>query len=454
MGSIQDERRHYKLSDIDKMAPPMMVKALIAYELLPDTDLDKLTASLKEGVRNAITYFPFMAGNLEIDDTDKPYIVTLPGQRLEPTVHYFSSTEHKSFATLSKESFHPDDLDPTKLLPENPPDQQPLCALQLNIIDGGMILAFAFHHKVGDWSSLDAFLSLVCRGTKAHHHSLDMPVYQPDMNKDAFTGDDDPGVSQQDLVKEFSRFYVTDLQSLLTAYAANAAVPFEMGIYQITESAIQQIKEQCKDILDGVDFVSSYDCISALVWTSVTRARLACHPEKSSKQSILLHPVDLRSRDPHNVTSQEYFGNGVQPAQAGPIDIQFLVADKGVATAASRIRKSINEMILDPKSMKTLATLVRSLSLTQRLGYHFDFNDMDIFMNSWYSGRAENYDIGTGSPCAFRTHRLITGACCLILPNFSRSSTRVYELFIQLQKDEFQLLQRDSEFSRYFKRIV
>ena len=166
-----------------------------------------------------------------------------------------------------------------------------------------------------------------------------------------------------------------------------------------------------------------------------------------------MHPIDLRTRDRGNVTSSRYFGNAIYPSQVGPISAKSLLSEDGLAIASSSIRKSINPVGMD--SISNITALVGSLAPTERLGYHADFHDMDVLVNSWYPGDVTDFDIGSGSlPHAFRPHRPITGACCLILPNFRPSGPRVYEVFLQLEVQQHELLRRDEEFLRYFEIAV
>ncbi|KAJ5872934.1 uncharacterized protein N7529_005287 [Penicillium soppii] len=449
MDSIPRESTKYELSDLDRLAPPMMVKAFLLYKLSSDAYLDKLITSLEEGLKNAVFHMPFMEGCVQKDEFGKPYIQTSSDSRLRLSVRCFSQTEHKSYSALVDSSFPVDDLDHIKLLPELPAGQQQVGVIQLNVIPGGVILGFAIHHAVGDWTSMDAFLSLICRSAKAHQYGDSMPVYTPDLNRFPFNAEKaNSTTSQKDLLDKCPGFFVVDMKAP-PATASSAPPPsIQTKIYRASDSAVQNIKQQCTS-LEGVDYITSYDCIAALLWTSITRARLHRHPEKHSSQSISANPINLRSRDPENSTSQEYFGNAVLPSWVGPVDVQLLLADNGISIAASLIRKSINASTV--ASIKDLARLVRSLSPSERLGIPMDFHKMDLLMNSWYSGKAENYDIGTGFPFAFRTHRPNTGACCLILPNFSRSSTRVYEIFVQLPAEEHDLLREDPIFSACFE---
>lgn len=446
-----DDIRNDDLSDLDRISVPMMVKAFVFYELQPGVDTNHFAASVKEGLSNATRQFPFMAGNLQVDKSGRLCIVTAPGKHVRCIVNYLGPREHKSFSALATDSFSPNDLDPVLLLPEMPADEKPVCALQLNVIEGGLILGFTMHHMVGDWASMDAFLSLICQGAKAHQQGQEMPVYTPDLNKTPYNGTE--GLPRQELLDRLPTYHVAEK----APFVPKPPPPFQTSIYQITEASVQQLKAQCTPYLQGVDYISTYDCISALLWTSITRARIRLHPEKATSLTRLLHPVNVRSRDLENRTSERYFGNGAFPTHAGPMTAQEMTLDgeKGLATAASLIRQSIDPVSLS--SIHDLTSLVKTLSPTEQLGVHSDFHDMDILMNSWCTRGIgiDKYHMGGGSlPVAFRTHRPVTGAYCLVLPSIGRRDNRVFEIFVQVAAEEHELLRRDEEFLKYFELVA
>lgn len=156
-----------------------------------------------------------------------------------------------------------------------------------------------------------------------------------------------------------------------------------------------------------------------------------------------------------NKTSQQYFGNAVLGAIAGPLPAQTLVSDKyrSLATAATLIRQSIHTINLS--SINHMTSLLASLSPTEALAPRTDFTDLDMFMNTWHSGSAEKYDIGAGAvPVVFRLPSSMPGACVIILPNFSRGATRVCEVFVQLAVEEHEVLREDAEFLKYFEVVA
>jgi hypothetical protein len=447
------EIKTYELSDLDKMGFTKTVKVFICYELQPTVHPDELISSVVEGVRTATRQFPFMAGALEFQQSGKLCIVVSPESQVKVNIRRFGSTEHKPFSILAKNSFSSNDLDFIQLLPEEENGQNSVCALQLSLIQGGLILGFRMNHAAGDWASINTFLSFVCQSTKAHRDGLEVPKYTPGLNRAPYnTPAPDPSVSRQDLLESLPMFYVMDKSEFKPP---PPPPPFQSKIYKINEPIIQQLKARCAPFLGEVDYVTSYDCIAALVWRSITRARLQVHPAKVISPSCFIHPIDVRTRDPENRTTKNYFGNAVVGCQVGPVTAEELVSDgdKEFATAATLIRKSISTVSLS--TVGHMTSLIGSLSPTETLGSRADFSDMDVFMNSWYSGKAENYDIGAGSvPLAVRLDASMAGACAMILPNFSCGGERLFEVFVQLPVEEQDLLGKDAEFSKYFELVV
>lgn len=442
----------YELSDLDKSGFLKEVTVAMFYEVPPTADGETLISSLEEGLKNAINQLPFMAGELQFEQTGKLCIFKPPDAQLKFEIQRFDSREHKPLSTLAQTSFAPETLDLAQFLPKAPEYKKPVCVLNLSLIQGGLALGLRVNHAAGDWSSIDKFLSLICQSCKAHHEGIAMPSFTPDLSRDPYnTPEDISKYSRNDSLERLQLFYVMEKSQ----FKLPSSTPSQPRIYRISDVGIKDIKAQCSSYLTGVEFVSSYDCISALLWTSITRARLQLHPEKKTSPSRFIHPIDVRTRDLEHKTSEQYFGNAVIGAQAGPLDAQDLVSDanRGLATAASLIRQSINSV--DLTSIGHMTSLISSLSPTETLGSHADFTNMDLFMNTWHSGSTEKYDLGAGVvPVAFRLHAPMPGACAVILPSFSRGSTRIFDIHLQVTAEEHELLKQDAEFTKYFELVA
>ncbi|KAF3387998.1 hypothetical protein DPV78_012319 [Talaromyces pinophilus] len=360
----------YELSDVDRQAPDAIVKCFTFCKPQENLNMDKLIETLQQGLDNAIEQLPIMSGNIVVDQSGKPYIEVVPGTRVKLAVKHYSSNEHKSFADLAQNSFHPEDLDLATLLPELlPADHQPACWLQLNVIE-----------VCPEYQVIDLKGAFSCRS-----NAVDMADYQA-------------------------------------------------KLYKISDAEIAELKEQC-NLSEDVKYVSAFDCISAALWKSITRARVSITPEKQSAQSSLVFTMDLRSRDPEHITSPSYFGNAVILTQTGPLDTQTLLEDETISIAASSIRQSIN-------------------APDEKLKLHVNYEDMDFLVNSWFLGKPEDYDFGAGVPEAFRPKpNPLKAASCNFLPTCRDASKGTRELLIQLRAKEHEMLMEDDFFIKYFQPV-
>ncbi|KAL5341035.1 transferase [Aspergillus crustosus] len=446
----------YELSDHDKGGFTKSVKAVLFYDL-DGADPEPVVSSFQEGVKNAIRHLSFMAGNLQINESGKVTIVTSSESTMEVIVRRFTPPELPSFSDIAKDSFNPDTLDLAPFLPEEP-TTNPVAIIQLNILDGGLAVGFRINHAAGDWVSIDTFLSLVCQSTKAHQegNAPPAPLHAVDLNRAPFNAPPrNPDIAQEDHLAHLPLFHVIEKSKFLF----NPPPPARTGIFRITESTVQKLKEETKPHLTGVEYITSYDIIAAIFWTALTRARVQTRPEKGDASSRFVHPIDVRSRDPENKSSPGYFGNAVIGSLAGPLSAKDLTKNDipTLALAASHIRQSIQAISIS--SIAHMIALQASLSGSEMLIPNADFADMDLFMNTWYSGTRENYDLGGVAgpgPVAFRVSAGMMGACVGILPNLSRvgEGERVFEAYFQTEVGEFDAVLMDGGFLGVVEYVV
>lgn len=442
----------YDLSDLDRLAPHTLVKCFLFYKLQDNIDQNALINVLKQGLKNAIENFPVMAGDLHVDDCSIPFVVLPPGTHMEPAVEHYASDKHATYDELQQRSFHPDDLKLEMLLPKWPTDRQPVCVMQLNFIKGGLIIACAAHHFVVDWNSLNKFLVAVFQSSKACMHGGSLPTFPACLNRQPYNGRLLPQAPiAWDILLQHLHYRIVNSENVNCHSIPAASPEYQMRLYRICEGEISLLKEKCTPT-KGVSFVSSFDCLAAALWISVTRARIMASSGHISSQSRLVHTMDMRARDPDRITSPNYFGNAAILTQAGPLSYQELTEDFSIATAASAIRRNINQTNIS--ILRDIVSLTHSLPTSKRAKYDVDFEATDFLVNSWFSGNADEYDFGVGRPEAFRPKpNPINGAFCVVLPNFGKS-TRTYDLLLQLRVEEHEILLRDKFFNDHFKPLV
>ncbi|KAH8690493.1 hypothetical protein BGW36DRAFT_364071 [Talaromyces proteolyticus] len=205
---------------------------------------------------------------------------------------------------------------------------------------------------------------------------------------------------------------------------------------------------------EPLQFVQLYYC-SALDITYLSSGRTP--PRKRPTKSLLKHLIDLRMRNPNNLTSKEYMENVIVLLRAGdrPVNVERSLAEDGLSIAASLTRQPTIAVNLSSDYVKNLKKLVRMLSFSEKIANRIDYHDMDMLMNTWYAGEAKSYGFGAGVPKALRLHRdSWIGAYCMVLPNFSEPSTdQGFDVFMQIREDEFEELEKDDNFMTYSSRL-
>ncbi|KAJ5482887.1 transferase [Penicillium diatomitis] len=447
------EQTKYKLSDLDKSGFHMEVPLLLFYQISPEVNVQELLSSLKAGLNNALGALPFMTGELQLQENGELCIIKDENSKLEFDINQVNSTGQPSFSDLARTSFAPDQMGYAKYLPAAATDRKPACLLKLSLLEGGLVLGARINHATGDWFSIDRFLSLIFQGCKAHREGAEMPTFTPDLNRGPFnTPLDAAEYTRQESVEKLQFFYVMEKSQWKPP--AGSLSSFEAKIYRVDGATLKALKGECLPYLREGGFVSSYDVLSALIWTSITRARLHLDPTKKGCLSRLIQPIDVRSRDPGHTSSEHYFGNAVIATQAGPINSDDFTSEddpvRGLALAAATIRKSTKAV--DISLVNHLTSLRSSLGPTEMMGSHADFTNMDVFVNTWALANIERYDLGHGvAPVALRMHTALPGACAVILPTLPRSSERAFDLHLQASTKEHDFLKNDVVFSKYIQ---
>ncbi|ODM20625.1 hypothetical protein SI65_03678 [Aspergillus cristatus] len=394
--------------------PDHMFTLFLIYPTPPDFNLENTIISLKQSLANARNQIPLIASQLQFNNNTPSLI---PSKSIDLQVRNLSD-EHKPYSDLAAHSFAPTYLDREVLLSAE--DPSPVCRLQLNIIQGGLIFAFGANHIVFDLSSAHTVLSLLCRGSNIYNSNCsgEMPTYKADIRRDAFKASPQAtSLSKKDLIQRLPTHRIINSPPVVPTSTIRGF------LYEISEPAIQTLKDKCKPL--GVQYLSTYDCIVAWLWTSITRVRLA-ERQKTDSQSSFFHPVNLRNRFPVSVPNN-YIGNAVGVARAGPLDISCLLGENGPSIAASQIRQSIQKVNMDIFS--NLAALYQVLAPTEQLVLDMDTHTgMDLMLTSWYEIDKADYDFGWGTPQAVWIYNIAVAGRNVIFPNCDSSSWQ-YDLW-------------------------
>ncbi|KAL8557206.1 hypothetical protein ACS0TY_004590 [Phlomoides rotata] len=257
---------------------------------------DEIVEKLKDGLVIALEEFYQLAGKLDKDEDGVFKVVyddDMPGVEVVA-----AAAEDVQVADLTAEE---GTSKFKELLPYNgvlnlEGMQRPLLAVQLTKLKDGLSMGCAFNHAILDGTSTWHFMSswaAICSGatsvpvppflerTKARNTRVKLDLSQPSDAPEHANGD----------------------------AAAAAAPPLREKVFKFTESAIDQIKSKVNAGNTGPDSkpFSTFQSLSAHVWSAVTRARELA-PQDYTVFTVF---ADCRKRvDP--AMPESYFGNLIQ----------------------------------------------------------------------------------------------------------------------------------------------
>lgn len=448
------------LSDLDLISPNSLVSSFLVYKLQPN-DVKLVEEALRRGLEFAAEQIPPLGANIHFDNSKPRRRLSRGSVKLK--VRHFDLREHKSYDELAATSFQPRDLEQGRLVPLDAYDsveERPVLIAQLSFIPGGAILALGLNHIAADGFSRDIALTAICKASKAYMQGIE-PVASAtsfDFQRSRFAAPEGTlRTPKEQLISRAKDYFIIDAAT--RAATAKSAAAARSGItlssqnktviYTIQGASVDRLKKNCKPMI-GVEYLSTYDCVAAVLWRGLMRVRAQLKPHLHNDSSRMLHAVNLRGRATTGI-SKQYFGNAVKVVAAGPLPMPELLGPDGLSLAASSLRKSIMETsladIVDATALGAMTGPEESLAFLPARG----LADGDFMLSGWYFMNTGAYDFGMGPPAAVRPPDAGIPGFAFLFPDCERSDgSRVYEIYLTLPAVEQDLLGRDGEFSTWF----
>lgn len=256
-----DHLRHYQLSFLDQISPPIFMPLLFFYEK-PHEDKDAIFNHLKKSLSDTLTGFYPLAGRIkenlfiECNDGGIPYV------------------QAKVNCELSKVMEEPNPGQHNKLLPFKLDELNDLLlAVQVNLFDcGGIAVAICISHKVGD--ALSYFMlvnswAATGRGdTDIKWPRFDSAQLFPPKNISGF--EPSTGITKEEVVTKRFVFSASSIAELRDKYSekANAENPTRP---------------------------TRVEALSAFIWTRFMESTQS-NADLQKKLYTILHAVNLRTR--------------------------------------------------------------------------------------------------------------------------------------------------------------
>ncbi|KAH6886951.1 trichothecene 3-O-acetyltransferase [Thelonectria olida] len=420
---------------------------------------DAIVNALQKGLERLSDAFPWVAGQVvhtpgpegnsglfkikALDKTPRLVVKDLRDDAYAPTMDRLRKAE------FPMSMFNEDVITPRRTIPGgpnyDPSEPEPVLLLQVNWIEGGLILTVNGQHACMDMTGqgeVIRLLSKACRNEPFTDEELAAQSLARDTVVPFLDDSYEPGDELvEQMVPPPPPHPPTPLES-------TSPPPRALWVYfSFDPKSLAQLKADVEKSRDAsTPFVSTDDALTALIWQSTTRARLPrLQPTDNIKLSRAVdarscvgapkgYPGLLQTMTYHNETSQQ-------------------LMDMPLGVIASKLRSE-----LDPAKLRfrvqALATAVKRLS--DKAGFSITAlskPETDVLLSSWSKVNCWDLDFnfGLGKPESVRRPMFTPFESLMYL--MPKAPDGEISLGISLREEDMERLKADQEFLKYGRYI-
>jgi len=325
----------FTLSTLDRGAPRTYIRYALAFACNADQSATAIE-KLHKAIKRLVSEIPMLAGVVTTSDQANPAIAVTLQQ-----VNDFKATiahpqiDNQDYTFIRHHGFAPryiSSVGYTPLADDLIGETNPCCAIQANLIDGGLVLVIYLHHAVADIEGLATILRLMSEGLPARElseESLELEattVSQARARLSSGTGIGAFLASARDVAQRQRLSLqqagpqsdhgtpVSEGVNLGTDADANRAAILRFRLNIINQTAEMINKRRSLRDPETSDKITPRDVLIAILWRVFVRARWANGTQITSRSSVSF-PVDIR---PHLVPALEphWMGNAEATAIA------------------------------------------------------------------------------------------------------------------------------------------
>jgi hypothetical protein len=460
------------LSSVDQQAQRKYARNLLVFHLDDVISSEDLVQHLTQALAAALSELPVFAATLvpRPGSTRNELQLQLgPDSGVLTRVKDYTQCDqgawpYGSFADLAARHF-PLAHVPTELLFVETPDPKeaprtgiPVCTVQLNFIDGGLIIGATWHHTAGDGRSVNFLVRAWARHFRAsitdgRVAALEIPAEETRARWLLNYGHQDGMISEMTdyIVNPAARDPCHPLGMHLLDRDDQSPVPFTVSTWVLSATALQSLVRALATPAPGDDgggFTQS-EAIAALVWKHLSIARqLGRDPDRAGTTSLCTIRLDLRARLLPRLP-EEYIGNINEPNARIRLPLQEICrpsTPESLATLAGEIRKTTEQ--LGNTDVRNLIGLVNTLPNVTDLTWGYDlFPGPDLSFTDTSGLDLSQHDWGAplGYPVCARPYGGERGVA-YVLP---RGRDGAIELQLQAEREAVERLKEDEVFGQY-----
>ncbi|KAI9651370.1 hypothetical protein NHQ30_001411 [Ciborinia camelliae] len=447
------EKKPYPLSPLDHLSPRVHVPKLLYFSRVSDPQTTIQT--LQDALSKTVSAFPVIAGSVLLSQEPNCQKGSLAVQAPYFSVNEILSVKDLSykynFESIRTKGFPTDAVD-EDVMPNLLGNNTQVLLAQANIIRGGLVLVCAVHHCVMDEAGMFNLLKLwstFCRGENGNELVDGKWIDNSALSQGAGTGE----------LENHPEYKLLPESTSTTPYLSYSSDVVDTGIFFFSDDSLQRLKELANEGSDDTSWVSTNDALVALIWSSVTSARIAASdsPEPSTP-SVFAMTVNGRHRLLPPM-SPNFIGNVVLISKSLSTFSALTSSSSNstrLGTIARKVRQSVGDV--DNAKVKDVIKAIQNVADLNRLqpsGY--ESHQRNIGCSSWSGQPYYSLDWGQtlGGKCRrFRWRSLKTDGIFIIFPRIpgdegERLGEGGLEICMGLRRECLVSLREDKFFSRF-----
>lgn len=358
-----DPQLHLQHSDV--WLPGLYSRRILVFRLPERSCFESAIHAVEKGLRALVQGTPELGGSaVVVPASERPdgklWRAIVPSDGLELVIKDCRDT-CLSFLELEALGYPLTSFRDQELLPISPeiePEPQKVCKVQLNLIDGGILLGFCGYHRLMDGNGMNTVMLALgeeCRKAALLPLQSELPPRILDTNRDiikSITGTRTK-IVQHDAytIVPGCWFPVSDLpndrsttpaSSMTTNNRDNDKSTVHVSLFRLSNTKASALKK----IASTLTRVSTHDAVSAILWRTMVFARYRLGRIKASNlediSSTFTFPHDARK---HVGLSKDWVGNCVYFVSASlPLSRILEDPERSLPAMASAIRNSLNRV--------------------------------------------------------------------------------------------------------------
>ncbi len=454
------------LTPLDEIMVRGYHSLVLCFELPSESESALVFRSLQKGLNQTVRALPFLAGEVALRKEDDENGKLEIRRRLQPLVELATKDLTKlgsgwdtSYRDLREKNIPVSCLDgcffsPIHAQPE-PNKPARVMLVQATLIEGGMLLAAFFHHSAMDGAGATSVLTTWARFCVLNALSAAdiAKVETPTIAKEVVDRQPlmkTPSMTQSKEHPEYRwRASKTPFNGTIPRPTSNS----KLCIFHLSPESLRELKASVPQDKDG--WASTNDVLSALLWSSITRAR---YPEPTpvnepdhakDLHSKLAIAVDGRSRLSQPLPGG-YIGNTVLTALASLPLSKVSARPPDLEAIALRIRHSITA--INEEHIRSAIALIDATPDVRDIEQNTDNHcGPDVLITSWAAQPLMRMNWGPvvgGTPQYVRVLKSAFDGLCIVLPRLVDGGL---EVVVGLEQAQMARLQVDKDFGRFAK---